>query len=166
MNERTYSAWYAATAAKDRRYGGLTRIGNSVDRFVVFESVVFPLEMTQYMPVKSMDMMEATAAIALWASSPPMPDLIRARLLTTLSAAWEVADPMAARNPTSSKEDEFQEAIATPTAIGMRDKSDCMDGSASRPFSMSVIMTVISGIEHFEVYVKLIPIRSSDILLQ
>lgn len=110
--------------------------------------------------------MEATAAIVLWASSPPMPDLTKARLLITLSADWEVADPMAARNPSKSKDEEFQEAIATPMAIGIRDRSDGIEGRVSKPFIMRVIITVMSGMEHFDVYVKLMPIRSNDMLLK
>jgi len=128
--------------------------------------MVFLPTLKQYMPITMVEMMEAMAAIALWASRPEMPDLAIACLLTTLSAAWEVADPMAARNPRRSKDEEFQEAIATPMAIGTRDKRALGGGSVSRPFSMRVIITVISGMEHFEVYVKLIPIRSNDMLLQ
>jgi len=94
---------------------------------VVVEYIVVP-------PTTRMDIAEATAAIALWASTPPMPDLMRACLLTTLSAAWEVADPMAARNPSRSKEDEFQEAIATPMAIGMSEQSAAIEGSDATPY--------------------------------
>jgi len=128
--------------------------------------VALVAEYTVVPPTTRIDMIEATEAIALWASSPPMPELMRARLLTTFSAAWEVADPMAARNPSRSKETELNEAIATPIAIGMSEKSASLEGNASNPCNRSMIKTVISGIEHLLVYVKLIPIRLNDMLLK
>jgi hypothetical protein len=87
------------------------------------------------------------------------------RLLDTLRAAWEIADKIAAANPTDSKEGEFQLAAAIPAAIGTSVKRTQMEGKAELPSNKNINRTVMRGIPHFDVYVKEIPIRLNAIEL-
>lgn len=97
--------------------------------------------------------------MARWACGPAMLVLAMTCLLLTFKALCAAHESMAAAKPKLSKVGEFHEAAAMPRAIGMRDKSVGPLGSALDPSSSNVKSTVMSGIAHFDVYVKEIPIR-------
>jgi len=83
------------------------------------------------------------------------------RLLHTFSAACDVVDTTAARNPKSSNVGLFHDAAPIPAAMGSKDRSVAAEGRAAIPSNNSVKRTVIRGMPHLEVYVRDIPMRSN-----
>lgn len=70
-------------------------------------------------------------------------------------------DVTAAKKPYISNVGVFQDAAPIPIAIGSNDNSVKLLGSADIPSNNNVNSTVINGIPHLLVYVRLIPILSN-----